>query len=503
MDKNTFFKKRAEEGFALTFDDVTLVTTYSEVMPHEADITTMFSRNIPLKLPIASAAMDTVTEYQMGISMALAGGIGVIHKNNTAGEQARHVDRVKKHMNAKVERPITVRDIDTIESILNMKQVKGYTFSSFPVVNGDGKLVGVLTGNDFDFCIDYSLPAREIMTSKVIWAEPRTAPDEAYKIMLRQRVKVLPLLTKSRKIVGMYTFKDLKGVKTGSSSKYNLDNNGQLRVAAAIGVGDSALERLEHLVRRKVDCVVIDTAHADHVNIYNTLVEIKRAYPNLDVIVGNISNPESAKRLVEAGADAIKPGQGGGSICTTRKVSGIGIPQITAVAECAMAIEGSDVPVISDGGIRFSGDIPKAIAAGAHSVMLGNLLAGTVESPGEFIFKNGAWVKAYRGMGSLGAMKEHEGSRERYSQVDKDNLVPEGIEGEVPYRGPLAAVLIQYEGGLRKGMGYTGSRTIEDLRTKAEFKFITNAGSVESHPHSIEIVKEAPNYSLPRKVRKY
>ena len=493
MGKQDFFSKMEAIGLALTYDDVRLKTDYSEVMPDLVDIQSKFSRNIPLKMPIVSAAMDTVTEHEMAIGMAKLGGIGVIHKNLTPEQQAKEVARVKHHLNGRINTPITVLDIETIETILQRKEEKGYAFHTFPVLAADGKFVGILSQTDFDFCENHSRLARELMTINPITALPNTTLDEAYAIMQKNKKKVLPLVDLDGKLTGMYIFSDLKRVKTGSSANYNLDANGRLRVAAAVGTGLDTAKRLELLMAENVDVIVVDTAHGVSKPAIEVLKEIKRQY-TIDVVIGNISQGKSAKELLDAGADGIKVGQGPGSICTTRIVAGVGRPQVTAIYYCALALEGSDVPVCADGGINNSGDIPIAIGAGAHSVMLGRLLSGTKESPGDTVYHQGRQYKKYRGMGSLGAMKEHTGSRERYNQ-GKGVLVPEGVEGIVPYAGELAEVIHQHVGGLRKGMGYVGAATIEELRQKADFDRMTQAGKDESHPHDIFITEDAPNYS--------
>ncbi len=483
-------------GIALTFDDVRLKTGYSEVMPKEVSLETRFSRNIHLKIPIVSAAMDTVTEYEMAIELAKLGGIGIIHRGLTPEEQARQVARVKFHLNGLIDRPICVNESQRIEEVLRLREEKGYTFHTFPVINGEGRLVGILTKNDFDFCDDKSRLVREIMSAQLVLGKPDTTLEQAYKIMIGEKKKVFPLVDESGSIIGMYIFSDVQRIILGSSSTYNVDSKGQLRVGAAVGVGDEAFERLERLVRKNIDIVVIDTAHGDSSNVIETTKRVKEKYPNLDVVAGNISEPESAERLIKAGADGIKIGQGPGSICTTRYISGTGCPQVTAVYNCSRVADVHDIPVCADGGLVYSGDIAIAIGAGAHSVMLGNMLAGTKETPRETIFHNGRYWKNYRGMGSLGALEEHAGSRERYRQegVESSELVPEGIEGLVPYKGELRTVLTQYIGGLRSGMGYVGAHTIQELREKADFWRISRAGRDESHPHNILITREPPNY---------
>ncbi len=494
--KKAVLEKAREEGVALTFDDVRLRTGYSEVMPDDVDIESRFSRNIGLKIPIVSAAMDTVTEHGLAIELAKLGGIGVIHKSLSIDDQAFHVARVKHNLNGLIEKPICVYEDEEISSVLSRRDSKGYGFHSFPVLNREGNLVGILTRNDFEFCDNSSSFVREIMSTDLLTAPKQTTLDEAYELMKKEKKKVLPLIGVSGEIEGMFVFSDVKRIKTRSAETYNVDDRGQLYVAAAVGVGKESLERVAGLLEKNVDVVVIDTAHGDTRSVLDTLKEIKRNYGGLDVVVGNISVGDSAKRLAEAGADGIKVGQGPGSICTTRVIAGIGRPQVSAIYDCIKGIEGYEIPICADGGLRNSGDIPIAIGTGAHSVMMGNMLAGTEESPGETMFIRGSQWKVYRGMGSVGAMIASRSSRERYLQGDggKNQMIPEGVEGLVPYKGRLEDVILQYIGGLRRGMGYVGAASIEELREKGEFDRITAAGSSESHPHDIEITKESPNY---------
>ena len=490
--RDAFFRKIAEQGLALTYDDVRLTTGYSATLPDHINVESKFSRNVGLKMPIVSAAMDTVTEAEMAIEIAKLGGIGIIHKNFNAQEQAAQVARVKYHLNGFIEKPICFDENMSIGEILAYKKERAFNFHSFLIIKGDRHLVGVLTKNDFDFCEDHSLKAKQVMTKKVITADPGIGLREAYRTMKESKKKVLPLMDKDGKVSGLYTFSDVKRILFGDSKPYNVDRDGRLRVAAAIGVYDDAFERVERLVKEKIDLVVIDTAHGDSKGVIETLKALKKKY-DIDVLAGNISEPGSAERLCLAGADGLKIGQGPGSICTTRIVAGIGKPQVSAIYECAKVAAKFGVPVCADGGLKFSGDIPIAIGAGAHSVMMGNMLAGTKESPGEFRFHQGVQYKVYRGMGSLGAMESNKGSRERYNQ-GKNDLVPEGMEGMVPYKGPLKEVVHQYIGGLKRGMGYVGAENIEELRTIAQFVRITEAGKAESHPHDIIITREAPNY---------
>lgn len=490
--RDSFFKKISDQGIALTYDDVRLTTGYSAILPDNINIGSKFSKNVGLKIPIVSAAMDTVTEAEMAIEIAKLGGIGVIHKNFSAQEQADQVAKVKYHLNGLIEKPICFDEDISIGEIQAYRKERGFNFHSFLVIDSDQRMVGILTRNDFDFCEDLSLKAKQVMTKNVITGSAGIGLREAYRIMKESKKKAIPLVDADGKVAGLYTFSDVKRILSGDSKSFNVDKSGRLRVAAAIGVYDDAFERVEKLVSEKIDLVIIDTAHGDSKGVVETLKTLKKRY-DIDVIVGNISEPESAERLCRAGADGLKIGQGPGSICTTRIIAGIGKPQVSAIYECAKVAAKFGVPVCADGGLKYSGDIPIAIGAGACSVMMGNMLAGTKESPGEFRFHQGVQYKVYRGMGSLGAMERNKGSRERYNQ-GKNDLVPEGMEGMVPYKGPLKEVLCQYIGGLRRGMGYVGAENIEDLRAIAQFVRITEAGKAESHPHDIVITREAPNY---------
>ncbi|MGD9276018.1 MAG: IMP dehydrogenase [Candidatus Pacearchaeota archaeon] len=496
MEGKKVLEEASKNGVALTYDDVRLKSGYSAVMPDLVSLDSRFSKNVSLKIPIVSAAMDTVTEGKMAIELAKLGGLGIIHKNLSIEEQAAQVAKVKFHLNGLVEKPICFHEDDSIEFILRNIREKGFGFTSFPIVNSDEELVGILTGNDFEFCEDKKLFAKDLMSNELLIAPKDTSLDEAYKIMIKNKKKVLPLV-EDKKIVGLYVFSDLKRIKTGSAKNYNVDSNNQLRVGAAIGTGEEAIERTKELFRKNIDVVVIDTAHGDSLPVYETLKKIKKLFPDLDVVVGNVSVGKSARRLAEAGADGIKVGQGPGSICTTRIIAGIGRPQVSAVYDCAKQVQEFNIPVCADGGIKNSGDISVAIGAGASSVMMGSLLSGTDESPGKVIFKDGRQWKSYRGMGSMGAMEENSGSRERYNQKEsgKDKLIPEGIEGLTPYKGKLKDVIFQYVGGLRRGMGYVGAKSIEELKEKGDFDRITGAGLSESHPHDVLITKAAPNYN--------
>lgn len=499
LPKDMFFAKMDSLGLALTYGEVRLKTNYSNTMPRDVSIRSRFSVNIPLNTPIVSAAMDTVTEYAMAIEMAKLGGLGVIHKNLDPQQQAYQVSKVKHHFNALIERPITVNEQDSIDSILNMKEERGYSFHTFPVLDNEGMLAGIITETEFQFCDDLSLTAGEIMTTELITADEGTDLNQAYKMMTRKKKKNLPLIDDEGNLAGLYVFSDVKRAKSGYSKINNIDRKGRLRAAAAIGVGDSSIHRLEKLLEEDVDVVVIDTAHADSKSVYDTLKEIKRQY-SIDAVVGNISSPESAKRLVDAGADGIKIGQGPGAICTTRIIAGIGMPQVTAVYECEKAIRGSGIPICADGGLEYSGDIPIAIGSGASSVMMGSMLAGTDKAPGEIVYKEGRQWKVYRGMGSLEAMKQNRESRARYSQDDSEpeKVVPEGVTGNVAFKGNISDVMHQYVGGLRAGMGYVGAKDIEELRKKADFRRISHVGQEESHPHGLRDTREAPNYQKRR-----
>jgi IMP dehydrogenase len=494
LPKDGFFKKIDALGEALTYDDVRLRSGYSVTMPDDVSLESRFTRNVPLKIPVASAAMDTVTEHPMAIAMAKLGGIGVIHKNFAPADQAKEVAKVKFHLNGLIDKPICVRETDTIAEILKRREDKGYTFHTFPVLDGSGKLVGIISENDFDFCADVNAPVKTMMTPSVMAAPAGTGLEQALSLMQKNKKKALPLTDSAGGVAGLYTWNDANRIVSKSRHSFNVDEHGQLRVAAAVGVND--YERAELLLAEHVDVLVIDTAHGDTISVMKTLMEMKKRYP-VDIMVGNVSEPESCRRLLEAGADGVKVGQGPGSICTTRIIAGIGSPQVSAVYKCAKVADEYDVPVCADGGLKHSGDIPIAIGAGAWSVMMGGMLAGTKEAPGEVIFADGRQWKAYRGMGSIGAMETNKGSRERYGQIatGKKELIAEGVEGMKPYKGELEAVLFQYIGGLKRGMGYVGAANIGELRAKADFLRITQAGKEESHPHDIVITKEPPNYS--------
>lgn len=478
-------------GLGLTFDDVLLVPAASDVLPHETDVATRLTRNLRINIPFVSAGMDTVTESRLAIALAREGGIGVIHKNLTPEQQAAEVDKVKRSEHGVIVDPFYLTPDRTVADALEL--MERYHISGVPIVVEGGRLVGIITNRDVRFEEDYSRPIAEVMTSEnLVTAPVGTSLDEAKRIMRHYKIEKLPLVDKDFRLKGLITIKDIeKARKYPNAAK---DSQGRLLVGAAIGVGPAHMERAEALVAAGVDVLVIDSAHGHSKGAIEMTRWVKQRFKDIDVIAGNVTTAEGTQALIDAGADAVKVGQGGGSICTTRVVAGIGVPQLTAVMECARQADKSGVPVISDGGIRYSGDITKAIAAGASSVMIGGLFAGTEESPGEMEIYQGRTYKVYRGMGSLGAMKA--GSADRYFQTDTQKLVPEGVEGRIPYRGPLSETVFQLVGGLRAGMGYCGARDIETLRKTARFIRITGAGYRESHPHDVQISKEPPNYSV-------
>ena len=480
-------------GEGLTYDDVLLVPSFSEVLPREVEIKTKFTRNIKINVPIVSAAMDTVTESRMAIAIAQEGGIGVLHKNMSIERQAMKVRKVKRAESGMIIDPVTLPATALVKDAkANMKE---FSIGGIPIVDKFGKLIGIVTNRDLRFEKNNERPLSEVMTFKnLVTVGEGTSLAEAEDILQENKIEKLPVVDANNILVGLITFRDI--TKLTQKPMANKDHFGRLRVAAAIGVTGDAVDRAEALVNAGVDAVVIDTAHGHTKGVVSVLKEVKRKFPKLEVIVGNIATGEAAKYLVEAGADAVKVGIGPGSICTTRVVAGVGFPQFSAVLEVAAAIKGSGVPVIADGGIRYTGDIPKAIAAGADTVMLGSLLAGTKESPGETIIYEGRKFKSYRGMGSVEAMKE--GSKDRYFQDVEDDikkLVPEGIVGRVPYKGELYESIHQFVGGLRAGMGYCGAKDIDTLKETGKFIKITASGINESHPHDVTITKESPNYS--------
>jgi IMP dehydrogenase len=478
---------------ALTFDDVLLVPQKSDVLPSEVDVRTRLTRSIQLNVPIVSAAMDTVTESPLAIAMAQEGGIGIIHKNMTVEAQAAEVDKVKRSESGMIVDPVTVSPTARVAEALDL--MARYRISGVPVTQGQ-KLVGILTNRDLRFETRTNLQVQELMTKDDLVTVPvGTTLEQAKEILHRHKIEKLLVVDKDYNLKGLITVKDIqKQIKYPAACK---DSLGRLRVGAAVGVGPDTLDRVAALVEAKVDLVVVDTAHGHTRKVLDTVAAIRARFADVELVAGNVGTHEGAADLVAAGVSAVKVGMGPGSICTTRVVSGAGMPQITAIAEAARATARADVPIIADGGVKFSGDVVKAIAAGASSVMIGSLFAGTDESPGELILRQGRSFKSYRGMGSIGAMKE--GSRDRYFQEFEGNsqkLVPEGIEGMVPYKGPLSAMVQQLVGGLRAGMGYCGTGTIKDLQAKARFVRISSAGLKESHVHDVIITKEAPNYRL-------
>jgi IMP dehydrogenase len=472
----------------LTFDDVLLQPARSGVLPANTDTRTCLTRRIGLNIPIVSSAMDTVTESHLAIALAQQGGIGIIHRNMSMERQAEEVDKVKRSESGMIVDPVTIAPDKKISDALEL--MKRYRISGVPVTQG-GKLVGILTNRDLRFETRYDLPISQVMTKENLITVPvGTTLEEAEKILHRHRVEKLLVVDDQYTLKGLITVKDIqKKLKYPNAAK---DQQGRLRVGAAVGSTGDYLERAQELVSRKVDVIVVDSAHAHQERVMDAVRAIKQKLPDVDLIAGNVATFEGARDLISLGVDGVKVGIGPGSICTTRVVSGAGVPQITAIAECSRATRGSGVPLISDGGIKFSGDISKAIAAGADSVMLGGLLAGTEESPGETILYQGRTFKSYRGMGSMGAMSQ--GASDRYSQEDSGKLVPEGIEGRVPYKGPLADLVYQLVGGLRSGMGYCGSKTIQELQDRASFLRVTSAGLRESHVHDVTITRESPNY---------
>jgi IMP dehydrogenase len=477
---------------ALTYDDVLLLPAYSDVLPREVETTTRLTKNIVLNIPLVSAAMDTVTESDLAIAMAQEGGLGFIHKNMTAQAQADQVRKVKRSESGMILDPITLNEGKILADANKiMRELK---IGGIPIVNNDNILIGIITNRDLRFQAEMNKPVTEIMTSKnLITAQEGTTLDEAEKILQKHKIEKLPIVDKDFKLTGLITYKDI--LKKKSHPNACKDDFGRLRVGAAVGVTPDILERVGALIKAGVDVISIDTAHGHSFGVIETLKKVKKQYPDLEVIVGNVATGEGAKALADAGADAVKVGVGPGSICTTRIIAGVGMPQLTAVYEAAKALKGTNVPIIADGGIRFSGDIVKAIAGGASSIMIGSLLAGTDEAPGEVVIYEGRKFKSYRGMGSIEAMED--GSKDRYFQDAEDDikkLVPEGIVGRVPFKGKVGEVLYQLVGGLKAGMGYCGAKNIEILK-EAKFVKITSAGVKESHPHDVSISKEAPNYS--------
>jgi len=479
-------------GEGLTYDDVLLVPNYSEVMPREVDTSSFFSRNIKINIPIVTAAMDTVTDSKMAIAIAQEGGIGVLHKNMSINDQAMEVKKVKRAESGMILDPITVNEDAIVIDAISLMKENG--IGGIPVINQNNQLVGIVTNRDLRFERDLGRPVQEVMTKEnLITTNEFTDFDKAAEILQEHKIEKLPVVDKDRKLIGLITYKDI--IKLKAQPNACKDSNGRLRVAAAVGVTSDAIERVQELVGKAVDAVVIDTAHGHTQGVIGLAKRIKSKFPDLELVVGNIGTPEAAATLQKIDVDGVKVGIGPGSICTTRVIAGIGIPQLTAVYNVSQALKGSGIPVIADGGIRYTGDIVKAIAAGAHSIMAGSLFAGVDESPGETIIYEGRKYKTYRGMGSIESMQQ--GSRDRYFQDVEDDikkLVPEGIVGRVPFKGSLSEVIHQMVGGLRAGMGYTGSSNIKNLQ-HAKFIKITASGIAESHPHDITITREAPNYS--------
>ncbi len=485
--------KFAADG--LTFDDVLLVPAASDVLPDTVDTATRFSRRITLAVPLVSAAMDTVTEARLAIAMARHGGIGVIHRNLAIADQAAEVDRVKRSESGMIVEPITLGPHDLVSDAEAL--MARFKISGVPITDPTGKLVGILTNRDLRFETDWSRPIHEVMTAEgLVTAKAPTTLEDAQVVLARHRIEKLPIVDDGFRLVGLITVKDIqKRIQFPNASK---DEHGRLLVAAAVGTGPDTLERVAALVERDVDAVVVDTAHGHSRDVVEMVAKIKANF-GIEVVAGNVAIGDAARALIDAGADAVKVGIGPGSICTTRVVAGVGVPQVSAVFDCAAAAADSGVPVIADGGMQFSGDLAKAIAAGADCAMVGSLLAGTDESPGEVVLYQGERFKEYRGMGSVGAMKGRSFSKDRYFQDgrDADDLIPEGIEGRVAYKGPLSGVLHQLVGGLRQAMGYCGASTIDHMRTRTRFVRVTAAALRESHPHDIIITKEAPNYRAP------
>lgn len=481
--------KFGKEG--LTFDDVLLVPRKSEVLPKEVDISTVLSSNVKLNIPLMSAGMDTVTEAAMAIAIAREGGIGIIHKNMPIEKQAEEVDRVKRSESGVITNPFSLTPehlVSDAESVMGK-----YRISGVPIVNDDNKLVGIITNRDLRFIHDFNIPISDVMTKEnLVTAPVGTTLAEAEVVLQHHKIEKLPLVDENYVLKGLITIKDIeKAIQFPNGAK---DAQGRLLVGAAIGISKDSLERAEALVKAGVDLIVMDSAHGHHINIIDAVRQIRQIYPDLTIVAGNVATGDATRELIEAGASIVKVGIGPGSICTTRVIAGIGVPQITAIYDCATVARQYGVPVIADGGIKYSGEITKALAAGAHAVMLGSLFAGTEESPGESELYQGRKFKVYRGMGSMSAMKQ--GSKDRYFQDDDKKLVPEGIEGRVAFKGSLSDTVHQLIGGLRSGMGYCGTKTLDELRDNTSFIRITGAGLRESHPHDVQITKEAPNYSL-------
>ncbi|KIL34526.1 inosine-5-monophosphate dehydrogenase [Cohnella kolymensis] len=481
--------KFAKEG--LTFDDVLLVPRKSSILPRDVNVSTVLSPTVKLNIPLMSAGMDTVTEAALAIAIAREGGLGIIHKNMSVAQQAEEVDRVKRSESGVITNPFS---LTPDHHVYDAEELMGkYRISGVPIVNEAGKLVGILTNRDLRFVHDYSIKISEVMTrDNLVTAPVGTTLEQAEGLLQKYKIEKLPLVDETNTLKGLITIKDIeKAIQFPHAAK---DSQGRLLVGAAVGVSKDTFERSQALVDAGIDVLVVDSAHGHHVNIVNMVRNLRERYPELTIVAGNVATGEGTRELIEAGASVVKVGIGPGSICTTRVIAGIGVPQITAIYDCATVAREYNIPIIADGGIKYSGEVTKAIAAGASCVMMGSLFAGTEESPGESEIYQGRRFKSYRGMGSIGAMKE--GSKDRYFQEDASKLVPEGIEGRVPYKGPLKDTIHQLMGGLRSGMGYCGTATIEELKNDTQFVRITGAGLRESHPHDVLITKEAPNYSL-------
>ncbi len=491
---DAFMKTFPFEG--LTYDDVTLVTQYADFLPDDASLGTQLTSRQKMNVPFISAAMDTVTEAPMAIAMALAGGIGVIHKNLEEDEQAKEVAKVKNYLNGLIANPVCFHESDDISFLRSEKKRLGLTFNGFPVLDAQERLVGMITGSDMRFAPMDAVTLKDVMQTNLITAKPGTSLKKAYDIMRANKLGKLPLVGKDGKVAGLYSFTDVQRLVENQNPTYNCDDKFRLRVSASVSGGKGDLSRMEKLADAGVDVVVVDSAHGHTKGIMDMTKYIVRHFPKVDVIAGNIATGEAALALAKCGAHAVKVGIGPGSICTTRVVCGVGIPQLTAVYNAAKALRGTGVPVIADGGIKLSGDVPKALVAGASSVMLGSVLAGTEESPGEKILANGRKYVVYRGMGSMAALKNGKGSRARYFQDNEaeDDLVPQGIEGMVPYSGHVRAIMTQFCGGLKASLGYCGTKTIPELQARGKFYRVTAAGQREARPHDITITKEAPNY---------
>ncbi len=480
---------------ALTFNDVSMEVYYADFLPGEARTNSLFSRNISLNLPFISAAMDTVTEHRMAIAMAKLGGLGVIHKNLSPAKQAAEAAAVKHYLNGVIERPVTFQKGQKVYEIIAERSSKDYKFSGFPILDEEGRLCGLFTHRDLKFITDYDVPVESVMTTRLVTAPKGTDMTRALALMLEHKVGKLPLVDEEGRLAGLYSLQDVRTLLDKMEPNYNRDAQHRLRVAAAVGIFEE--ERIEALVRAGTDALIVDSAHGHSKNVMETVREIKRQYPQVDVVAGNVCTTEGAKAMLECGADAVKVGIGPGSICTTRVVAGVGIPQLTAIYNAYKGV-GDEIPIIADGGIAHSGDIAKALAVGARSVMMGSALAGTEECPGERILHQGRTYVIYRGMGSLDAMRKGKGSRERYgvsAETAESRLVPQGIEGMIPFRGSVGDVVNQYAGGLRFSLGYLGARTIPELQDHARFWRVSAAGLQEAHPHNVIMQKDAPNYS--------